>query len=46
VCRYFYADSLETIAARQGVTLSAVKSRLSRARQGLRDHLEKEGYSV
>ncbi len=46
VCRYFYADSLQEIAARQGVTLSAVKSRLSRARQGLRDHLEKEGYSV
>ena len=46
VCRYFYADSLQEIAIRQGVSLSAVKSRLYRARQGLRDYLEKEGYSV
>lgn len=46
VCRYFYADSLQEIAIRQDVSLSAVKSMLYRARQGLREHLEKEGYSV
>lgn len=46
MCRYFFADSLEEIATRQGVSLSAVKSTLHRARQSLRKHLEKEGYSV
>lgn len=46
VCRYFFADSLQDIAARQGVSLSKVKSVLYRARQSLREHLEKEGYSL
>lgn len=46
VCRYFFADSLQEIAIRQDVSLSAVKSTLYRARQSLREHLEKEGYSV
>jgi len=46
VCRYFFADSLQEIAIRQDVSLSAVKSSLYRARQGLREHLEKEGYSI
>lgn len=46
VRRYFFADSLETVARRMGVTLSWVKTTLHRARQGLRAHLEKEGYSV
>ena len=42
--RYFYAASLQEIAQCQGVTVSWVKSALHRARQGLRAHLEKEGY--
>lgn len=46
VCRYFFADSLQEIADRQGVSLAQVKSALHRARQGLRKHLEKEGYTV
>ena len=46
VCRYFFADSLQEIAARQGVSLSKVKSTLYRARQSLREYLEKEGYSL
>ena len=46
ICRYFFADSLQEIALRYGVSLSAVKSTLYRARQSLREHLEKEGYSV
>ncbi len=46
VRRYFFADPLEVIARRQGVTLSWVKTALHRARQGLRACLEKEGYTV
>ncbi len=46
VGRYFFALSLQEIADRQGVTLSWVKTALHRTRQGLREHLEKEGYSV
>ena len=46
VRRYFFADSLEVIARRQGVTRSWVKTALHRARQGLRACLEKEGYTV
>lgn len=46
VGRYFFALSLQEIADRQGVTLSWVKTVLHRTRQGLRQHLEKEGFSV
>ena len=46
VDRYFFALSLQEIARKQGVTLSWVKTALHRARQGLREYLEKEGYSV
>jgi len=46
VGRYFFALSLQEIADRQGVTLAWVKTALHRARLGLRDYLEKEGYSV
>ena len=46
VGRYFFALSLQEIADRQGVTLAWVKTALHRARLGLRQHLEKEGYSV
>ena len=46
VGRYFFALSLQEIADRQGVTLAWVKTALHRARQGLRQHLEKEGFSV
>lgn len=46
VGRYFFALSLQEIADRQGVTLSWVKITLHRARIGLREYLEKEGYSV
>ncbi len=44
LCRYFFADSLRDIAARQGTTVAQVKSMLHRTRQGLRDDLEKEGF--
>ena len=46
VGRYFFALSLQEIADRQGVTLSWDKTALHRTRLGLRDHLEKEGFSV
>ena len=46
VGRYFFALSLQEIADRQGVTLSWVKTTLHRTRLGLREYLEKEGYSV
>ena len=46
VDRYFFALSLQEIADKQGVTLPWVKTALHRARQGLREYLEKEGYSV
>lgn len=44
--RYYFMDSLREIAAGQGFTESKVKSMLYRARQGLREYLEKEGFSI
>ena len=46
VDRYFFSLSLQEIADKQGVTLSWVKTTLHRTRLGLRNYLEKEGYSV
>lgn len=43
LCRYFYLDSVESIAARFGYSQSKVKSVLHRTRQKLRTRLEKEG---
>ena len=44
--RYYYVDSIETIAKRFGLTSNNVKKILSRTRVKLRDYLEKEGYIV
>ena len=46
VARYYYAESLRDIARREGMTQSAVKSLLFRARQGLRQYLEEEGFTL
>ena len=46
VARYYYAESLRDIARREGLTQSAVKSLLHRVRQGLRQYLEKEGFTL
>lgn len=46
VQRYYFADTVREIAERQGVSESAVKSRLLRARRGLKEYLEKEGYTL
>lgn len=46
ICRYYFLDSLKEIAVYSGLTESAVKSLLFRTRQGLKEHLEKEGFTV
>lgn len=44
--RYYFMDPVREIAAGQGFTESKVKSMLYRTRQGLREYLEKEGFSI
>lgn len=44
--RYWYLDSIETIAAAMGLRPGAVKTRLYRIRGKLRTVLEKEGYAL
>ncbi len=44
--RYWYFDSISEICRRYGYSESKVKSILFRMREGLRDFLEKEGYTV
>ncbi len=46
ICRYFYAESVDAIAHRFGMTESKVKSMLHRTRAKLRKYLESEGVSV
>lgn len=42
--RYWYADSIETIAGKYGFTVGKVKSMLFHTREALRVHLKKEGF--
>lgn len=44
--RYWFADSISEIAARYGISESAVQMRLSRTKARLKRHLEKEGIRV
>lgn len=44
LCRYWYLDSIDTIAARMGWSRSKVTSMLHRTRNKLRTLLETEGY--
>lgn len=44
--RYWFAESVETIARRYGFSISKVKTRLHRTRQQLRQFLESEGVKV
>lgn len=44
VCRYFFLDSIQEIAAFNGVSGSNIKSLLHRTRLGLKKYLEKEGF--
>ena len=46
VCRYYFADPLKEVAAHLGMGESKAKSLLYRARQGLRAHLEQEGFDL
>ena len=46
VRRYFSMDELDLLAADFGMTKNAVSTRLTRARQGLKRYLEKEGVLV
>lgn len=44
--RYWYLDSVEAVAKRYGLSRSNVKTTLFRIRNGLREHLIKEGYTL
>lgn len=44
--RYWYVDTIGEIAARYGISESAVQMRLSRTKDKLRAYLEKEGIQV
>ncbi len=46
VRRYWYLDSVSDISRRYGVSESKVKTTLFRCRGELREHLEKEGYTI
>lgn len=46
VGRYYYMDSIKEVAAYYGMSESGVKSMLFRTRQGLRNYLEQEGFSL
>ena len=46
VRRYWYFDTIPELSARFGFSQSKVKTTLFRLRQGLKEHLEKEGYAV
>lgn len=44
--RYYFLDPVAEIAARRGSSQARIKSMLYRTRQGLRDHLVKEGFDL
>ena len=46
VRRYWYCDPVEAISRRYGFSRSKVKTALYRLRAGLKDYLQKEGFSV
>ena len=46
ICRYFYSDSIKDIASFFGTSESKIKSSLFRSRKALKEHLEKEGFSL
>lgn len=46
VRRYWYLDSVAAISKRFALSESKVKTTLFRCRTGLREHLEKEGYTL
>ena len=45
VCRYYYADTVESIAKMLGLSANSVFRDLAKIRKGLKECLAKEGYS-
>lgn len=46
VCRYYYADKIELIARMLEISENTVLRELARIREGLKEHLEKEGQTI
>lgn len=46
IMRYYFCDSIKEISAAMSLSETNVRSILFRTRQGLKSHLEKEGYTV
>lgn len=46
VCRYYYSDSVVSIADMLKLNKNTVFRDLAKIREGLREYLEKEGYSI
>ena len=46
VRRYWYAESVQSLAAERGESPNRVSQRLLRLRKGLQKHLEQEGIAV
>lgn len=46
ICRYWYTESISTIAKRHGMKEGAVSMTLNRLRQKLRSHLEERGFEL
>ena len=44
--RYWYLDSIASIAKRYGISQSKVKTTLFRTRNQFRDYLREEGYDI
>lgn len=46
VWRYYFCEPIKEICARLGESESSIKSKLHRIRQGLKQHLESEGFEI
>ena len=46
VCRYYFMDSIREISAYSGNSESKIKSMLYRTRIGLKNYLEREGFTL
>lgn len=45
VCRYYYSDTVESIAKMLGLSINTISRELSAIRRGLKESLAKEGYT-
>lgn len=46
ICRYYFSDSIKDVAAYLHISEPKVKSSLFRTRSGLKEYLEKEGFTL